>query len=166
MSSRKRAPPPPPADYSQRLEQAKRESTLQVLFKVARLVDETAVARFAARHDKPHLRRAHTSLLPHIELAGTRITNLADRLGITKQAVSQLVDDLEELGVLAREADPDDARARRVVFTERGRAGLMEGLQTLRDLEREFGAVIGAQAMDQLRAALLALLDHLQAKKT
>ena len=150
-------------DYAARLEQAKRQSTFQVLFKVARLLDETAVARFAAKQQRPELRRSHTSLLPHIALEGTRITELSQRLGITKQAVSQLVDDLEQLGVLARVPDPDDLRARRVVFTERGRQGLLEGLQVLQELEAEAARDIGKQRMAGLREALLALLAKLEA---
>jgi DNA-binding MarR family transcriptional regulator len=149
-------------DYVTRLERAKRQSTLQILFKVARLVDEAAIARVAAKHRYPKLRRSHTSLLPHIALEGTRITDLAQSLGITKQAVSQLVDDLEQLGVLARTTDPDDARARRVVFTERGRQGLLEGLQVLQDLEAELGRHIGKGRMEGLREALLALLERLE----
>jgi len=150
-------------DYAARLDHAKHQSTFQVLFKVARLLDETAVARFAAKHQRPELRRSHTSLLPHIALEGTRITELSQRLGITKQAVSQLVDDLEQLGVLARVPDPDDLRARRVVFTERGRQGLLEGLQVLQELEAEAARDIGKQRMAGLREALLALLAKLEA---
>ena len=166
MSRKKNAAPPPAnsdARYRVELERTKRASTLQVLFKVARLVDELAIARAAARDGAPKLRRSHTSLLPHIALEGTRITDIADRLGISKQAVSQLVDDLEAHGVLARTPDPEDARARRVVFTERGRAALLDGLRVLSNLEAEFAKQIGADHMANLREALLLLLDHLEA---
>lgn len=154
----------PETAFEQRLAADKRETTLQVLFKVARLLDEEAIRRVAHKQGTPRLRRSHTSLLPHIDLEGTRVTDLAERLGISKQAVSQLVDDLEELGVLAREADPDDARARRVVFTPRGRAGLLEGLGVLRTLEAELARAIGAQPMRALREALLAIHDRLEAR--
>ncbi|MFZ5890434.1 MAG: MarR family winged helix-turn-helix transcriptional regulator [Myxococcota bacterium] len=159
MPSRK---PPSDVEYRQALEQSKRQSTLQVLFKVARLLDELAVARLAERHAAPGLRRSHTSLLPHIDLNGTRITDLADRLGISKQAVSQLVDDLEKLGVLARLPDPDDARARRVTFTELGRKGLLEGLEVLRTLEQELALQVGRERMQGLREALLSIHDYLE----
>lgn len=147
--------------YEEELERGKRASTLQVLFKVARLLDELAVARLAKRHGAPKLRRSHTSLLPHIALEGTRITNLAEQLGISKQAVSQLVDDLEEFGVVARTTDPQDARARLVVFTARGRAGLLEGLRVLSDLERELSQQVGKTQLANLRTALLKIHDLL-----
>jgi DNA-binding MarR family transcriptional regulator len=148
--------------FSQKLAADKRETTLQVLFKVARLLDERAIARVAQKQGAPRLRRSHTSLLPHLDLQGTRITDLAERLGISKQAVSQLVDDLEALGVVAREPDPDDARARRVVFTARGRTGLLEGLAVLRALEAELARAIGREHMQALRESLLAVHDHLE----
>lgn len=149
------------AEFRARLEQEKRASTLQVLFKVSRLLDERALARIAERRGGLPLRPSHTKLLPHISLAGTRVSDLAERLGVSKQAVSQLVDELEELGVLARLADPDDARARRVVFTERGRKGFFEGLAVLRELEAELETQLGARKMSSLRSALLAIHDHL-----
>lgn len=150
--------------FPRELERAKRESTLQVLFKVARLLDELALER-AAQGGAPRFRRSHTSLLPHIALTGTRITELADRVGISKQAVSQLVDDLEGVGVLARVPDPDDARARRVIFTERGRKALLEGLTTLQELEQELAAELGADRMQSLREALLLVHDWLGSRQ-
>ena len=145
--------------YRIQLETEKHQSTLQLLFKAARLVDERALALVAAQRGAPKLRRSHTSLLPHIELEGTRITDLAERMGISKQAVSQLVDDLEGYGVLERVADPDDGRAKRVVFTALGRQGLLEGLATLRGMEADLEQQIGASRMRGLRLGLLALLQ-------
>jgi len=152
-----------PADeaaFRARLEAAKRESTLQLLFKAARLLDEEALERLAAKPGRPRLRRSHMSLFPHIALEGTRITDLAEKLGITKQAVSQLVDDLEAAGVVERKPDPDDARARRVAFTELGREGLFEGLAVLRALEQELSTVIGDESMEDLRRALVGIVDE------
>lgn len=151
------------AAFRARLAQEKHGSTLQLLFKAARLLDEQAVERIARQQGAPSLRRSHMSLLPHIALEGTRITDLAERLGVSKQAASQLVDDLEGFGVVERIADPDDARARRVVFTKRGRAGFFEGLAVLKTIEEELASAIGAQPMAQLRGALLAILERITA---
>ncbi|HWO09800.1 MAG TPA: MarR family transcriptional regulator [Polyangiaceae bacterium] len=168
MAPRKRTRPdlPEDADYRSRLEAAKRESTLQLLFKAARQLDERALERAAQIPGRPRLRRSHTSLLPHIDLEGTRVTDLAERLGVSKQAASQLVDDLEAVGVLAREPDPSDARARRVVFTPLGRRGLLEGLELLGDMERELARAIGDESMDQLRQALRSILEVLGRRAT
>jgi len=147
-------------DYRNELEAQKRASTLQLLFKAARLLDDEAVRRVSAIEGAPHLRRSHTALLPHIDLEGTRVSDLAARLGVSKQAVSELVDDLEAAGVVKRASDPEDARARRVTFTARGRKGLLSGLAVLKDFERELSEVVGVRSMEQLHDVLLAILAH------
>jgi DNA-binding MarR family transcriptional regulator len=145
--------------YLRELVARKRASTAQLLFKCARLVNERALAAVPAGGARP--RPAHTQLFPHIALEGTRITELADKLGITKQAVGQLVDDLVAWGLVRRVADPDDARARRVVWTAKGRRGLLEGVAQLKALERELACAIGEARFTALHDALLALHDHL-----
>lgn len=151
---------PDPDEERARAELARRkhESTIQLLFRASRLLDEQALARLPSEPGRPRMRRSHTALLPHIDLGGTRVTDLAERVGVSKQAVSQLVDDLEAAGVVAREPDPDDARAKRVVFTPRGRAGILEGLALLSTMEAELAAEIGDKPMADLRRALLAIL--------
>lgn len=147
--------------YEATLETKKRESTLQLLFKAARLLDEEALARVAMLPDRPRIRRSHTALFPHIDLAGTRVTDLAERVGVTKQAISQLLDDLEALGVVARVPDPADARSRLVVFTDRGKKGLLEGLAVLQKLEADLERAVGADAMSGLREGVVAVVAAL-----
>lgn len=159
---KRRAPARATAEYRSNLEAAKHGSTLQLLFKAARLLDEAALRRVSAREGAPRLRRSHTALLPHIDLDGTRIGDLADRLGVSKQAVSELVDDLEAAGVVVRGPDPDDARARRVSFTPFGLEGLMRGLAELRAFEAELAEAVGQGTMKQLREALVVLSRHME----
>ncbi|MEZ4472570.1 MAG: MarR family transcriptional regulator [bacterium] len=146
-------------DYRRALEAAKHASTLQLLFKAARLLDEEALRRVQAAPEVPSLRRSHMAIFPHLDLDGTRITDLAERMQVSKQAVSQLVADLEAAGVVARVPDAADARARRVVFTDRGRGAMLHGLGVLRALEAELAAAVGP--LDPLRDALLRILASL-----
>jgi len=147
------------------LESAKRESAAQLLMKCARLVNERALARVKEKAPRGRVtpRPAHTALFPHIALEGSRVSEVARRAGISKQAVSQLVDDLEAMGLVERKADPTDARARRVVWTARGRRGLLEGLASLAALEAELEAAVGAAQWQSLSAGLQALHEHLTA---
>ena len=139
------------------LDRRKRASLLQELFRLARLLDEAAVAR-VARAGAPALRTSHTALLPHLDLEGTRLVDLAARVGVSKQAVGQLVDDLEAMGVVERVPDPEDGRARRVRFTRQGVQALLHGLDVLDGLEKQLVAAIGRRTVDELRESVEAAL--------
>jgi len=146
------------ARQQRELAAARSASTLQLLFRAARLLDERAVARVARAPAAAGLRTAHTALFPHIDFAGVRLTELARRVGVTKQAVAQLVDELEAWGAVERIPDPDDGRAKLIRFSKRGHAALLHGLGVLRDLEAELARAIGDRRMAELRRALTAVL--------
>ncbi len=157
MTRSKGAPPKKkPAGLESALDAAKRASTGQLLMRCARLVNERGLARASTRFGLP-LRASHTTLLPHIALAGTRQTELAERLGVSKQAVHQLVAELEGLGVVERVRDPADARATLVRFTPRGARSLLDGLAVLAEIDREIAGVLGERAAASLHAALTKL---------
>lgn len=143
-------------------EARKRQSFLQVLFKVARLANEVAIerARVAAKDER--LRVAHTRLFPFISAEGVRLTELAARLEISKQAVQQLVDELDAMGMTERVPDPTDRRAKLIRWSKRGRKGLSEGLGVLAELERELAAVVGQKELAAAHVTLIELLDTLE----
>ena len=139
-------------------EAAKRASVAQLLMKCGRLINERGVAELGERMGVDHLRAAHTNLFPHIDMDGTRLTVLAKRIGISKQAVGQLVDELEDMDVLERVPDPRDGRAKLVRFVrEDGQPILVRGLAVLGELESEMKTRIGARQMKQLHRTLIAL---------
>jgi len=139
-------------------EAIKRQSVAQLLFKCARLVNEQAIERVNQRAPvSPPLRAAHTALMPHLSAEGVRGADLAKKLGVTKQAVSQLVTELEEWGVVEQVADPQDGRAKLVRFTKKGEQALLRGLAVLGELEAELTDKIGKRRMHELHTALLAL---------
>lgn len=143
-------------------EARKRASFLQVLFKVARLANEAGIARAREAAGDERLRVAHTALFPHITFEGIRLTHLAERVGVTKQAVAQLVDELEDMGVVERVPDPSDGRAKLIRFSARGQEGLLLGLGVLGELERELAAAVGAKELAAAHRTLLALLEVLE----
>jgi DNA-binding MarR family transcriptional regulator len=145
------------------LERRKKDSVGQLLFRCARLFNEMALARVRARLGGPKVRASHTTLFPFVDLEGTRLTELAARMGVSKQAAGQLVEELEQMGVLERVPDPADGRAKLVRFSPRGRRGLLEGLALLRGLELELSAQIGEGDMERLHGILLRLLAALEA---
>ena len=86
---------------------------------------------------------ARGSILPYIDPRGTKQTVLTQRIGLTKQAVQQMVDDLEREGVVARRPDPDDGRAKIIVFTEKGVQAQQDAEQIKRRVEADIRARIG-----------------------
>lgn len=151
------------AELEARLHARKRVSVGQLLFKAARLWNEEAMARVQKRH--PGARVAHTTLFPHIDLDGTRQTEIARRAGITKQAVGQLVDELIAIGMLRRDPDPLDGRAQLVRFTDEGIAQLLAGLDVLDEVEIDLGGDVGAGTLDRLRRDLAKLVPALEARR-
>ncbi len=155
----------PPDKLRVRLEAKKAQSTLQLLFKAARLLNERAIARVRERTGKP-LRVSHTALLPLLDLEGTRLTVLAERLGVSKQAAGQLVDELEEMGFVERAPDPADARAKLVRFSKRGQKSLFEGLAVLGELEVELRAIAGVRQLGVVHDVLAAVVAAEEARAT
>jgi DNA-binding MarR family transcriptional regulator len=140
------------------LEDKKRRSVAQLLFKCARLVNERAIERVNRESGpSPPLRASHTALFPHLTSDGVRGADLAKKLGVTKQAISQLVAELEYWGVVEQVEDPNDGRAKLVRFTPKGEQGLLQGLAVLGTIEAELGDKIGKRRMQELHTALLAL---------
>ena len=139
-------------------------ATLQLLFKASRLANERALAQAAAVAGPAggRMRPAHTALLPHLDFEGIRLTELAARVGVTKQAVGQLVDDLAALGLVERLDDPTDKRAKRIRFSRRGYGVLMQGLGVLRELEAGLAAKLGTRRMRELHQTLKLMIAVLE----
>jgi DNA-binding MarR family transcriptional regulator len=99
-----------------------------------------ALANLAARDQ---ISAAHIHITRHLALQGSRLTELAQAAGMTKQAMGNLVNQCEAWGLVRREDDPLDARARRVVFTDTGLAWLQAFRDAVQQAEREFREAVG-----------------------
>jgi DNA-binding MarR family transcriptional regulator len=85
---------------------------------------------------------------------GSRLTYLAERSGLTKQAVGEVVADLEELGYVCREPDPLDGRAKVIKTTPQGDEALATARRIFDGIEEEWAERIGAERVAALREAL------------
>jgi DNA-binding MarR family transcriptional regulator len=81
----------------------------------------------------------------HLALEGSRLTELAQRAGLSKQAMGKLVDQCEAWGLVTRLDDARDARARRVVFTRDGLTWLNAYRQAVAQAEDELRMAVGAE---------------------
>ena len=100
------------------------------------------------------LRLAHMPVLQYPGPDGVRPGALAERAGMSKQAMNQLLMSLETLGYIARGPARDDGRTRVVRFTRRGRAAYSRIADILRDIEHEWIAELGPKQFADLKALL------------
>lgn len=85
---------------------------------------------------------------------GSRLTDLAERGDLTKQAVGEMVSDLERLGYVERVPDPSDGRAKIVRLTARGRACYTAALEAFAAIEAAWAERFGERRVAELRALL------------
>ena len=96
----------------------------------------------------------HMAVLQFPGPDGVRPGTLAERAGMSKQAMNRLLQSLEGLGYVVRSDAPDGGRARIVHFTKRGRAAYSKLHAILRDIEREWSAELGPKDFAQLKELL------------
>ncbi len=152
----------PPAFDLTAFEARKQANFAQLLFKASRLLNEEALRRVREATGVHDIRAAHTALFPHIPFEGVRLTELARRVGVSKQAVQQLVDELAAMGALSRAADPVDGRAKRIVWTELGKAGLVHGLGVVAGVDADLEATLGPEAVASARHVLGVVIAALE----
>jgi DNA-binding MarR family transcriptional regulator len=105
------------------------------------------------------IRPAQAVALVPLATGGLHASDLADRLGVSRQAVAQGVAALERGGYVAREPSPVDARAQIIELTPRGRQALRVMRSNALDVEKRWQQTLGPQRFDELRATLRMLID-------
>lgn len=96
------------------------------------------------------IRLPHVNLTRHLDLEGTRITELAKRAAMTNAAMTELIDQCEALGLVRRAPDPADKRARVVTFTPAGKKWLDTFGEAVALAQQEMAEEIGKQSMASL----------------
>ena len=114
-----------------------------------RLISELNAAGFV------ELRVPHMAVLQFPGPDGVRPGVLADRAGISKQAMNQLLRSLEEYGYVIRSDAPDKGRARIIRFTRKGRAAYSKIHDVLYEIEREWSSELGPEQFARLKELLL-----------
>jgi DNA-binding MarR family transcriptional regulator len=133
--------------------------SLAALFAGWALADE--IQRRIAADGMADLRFADGVLFQHLVAGPRTIGSLAERLGVTQQAASKAVADLERRGYVRREPDPDDRRVRRVALTARGKAAIEAGRRHRAALEAELAERLGPRRVESARRTLVDALEAL-----
>ncbi len=101
------------------------------------------------------IRLVHASLIRCVDSDGSRFTEIAERAGMHKQAIGQLVRECEETGYVERKPDPEDGRAQLVCFTKRGKKLLRALSEIHSGTESDFTEIIGADRIADFKADLV-----------
>jgi DNA-binding MarR family transcriptional regulator len=105
------------------------------------------------------IRPAQSVALVPLFTGGLHASDLADRLGVSRQAVAQAVAALERNRYVTREPNPDDARAQIIELTPRGREALRVMRSNALDVQKRWQQTLGPQRFDELRTTLRMLID-------
>lgn len=125
------------------------------------LAFQLVLEQFVERLDRAgygELRPVHGFVFQAVAHDELTSSELAERLGVTKQAAGQMVDYLEDRGYVERRPHPRGGRRRLVVLTVRGRQHLDEAGRILGEVEAERTAALGPDRLRDLRAELVSLV--------
>lgn len=122
--------------------------------------DRTAQKIQAAGHGT--VRVSHLAVMRNMDEGGTRITELARRAGMTKQAMGQLVREFQELGYIVLRPDPTDRRAKLATYTELGRLLAEAAERSTEEVQADFKKALGKGGLKELRKSLSRLADRLK----
>ncbi len=99
----------------------------------------------------------YVATLRSLDLPGTRMGELARRVGVSKQYIGSIVGELVTRGIVRVDVDPLDSRARIVRYTPEGLKGLEAGLHAIQETTAELERALGKGALTRLRRALARL---------
>jgi DNA-binding MarR family transcriptional regulator len=142
----------------------RRQGVAELLLRCARRINDRALDKVSSRADAIPVRGSHESLLAQLDAEGTRVSELARRLEISKQAVSQSIAELELMDIVEAIPDRADGRARLVRLTDKGRQVISQGRAALHGVEAELEKAIGKSRFESLRDALLAIEEAFEPK--
>lgn len=117
-------------------------------------VFESRIIEILQSHGYDQLSLSHINATRNLDRTGTRLTELARRAAMSKQAMGEMVDQIAQRGLVEKKPDPLDGRAKLVCFTADGLAWLAAFRKSLEQAEREMRTELGNEAVDFILDAL------------
>ncbi len=143
-----------------RIPAARKNNIRQLLLRASRVLNADIVEELIRRGYI--IRSTHTTLLSNLDDHGNKLSVVAARAGISKQAMGRLADELETLGYLLSVADEEDKRSRIIRFTANGWKLMIESFNALDAIEHRYANRIGVERLEGLRSILQDLLGSSQ----
>ncbi|HYH52483.1 MAG TPA: MarR family transcriptional regulator [Acidimicrobiia bacterium] len=146
---------PPTGDWRQDIERPPLGSLISMLFRAS--VDR--VNDHMAERGISGIRPSHLYILRALHPSGLSVTELAERCEVTKQAISQLLEGLENMGIVRRNPDPSDRRGKVVTLTKRGENVLATAVTAWGEVEMEWAHLLDGIDMRDVRDAIIRFLE-------
>ncbi len=146
----------------QALKEEGKTSLARLILPLYRAFNALAQEKYAER-GHAGLTTAHTLLFANLDEDGTRIVNLAERMGTTKQFTGRLVHQLDERHYVTTEPDPSDRRATIVRTTPEGLRFFADACVVKTEIENMFKAVVGEENLAILMGTLQKLASAFSA---
>lgn len=105
------------------------------------------------------------TVFSHLGGEKTRMTDLAESLAVTKQSAGQMVKELQLMGYLALETDPEDRRAKLIVITEKGKELRVQIRKAKQKIDSQILTELTQGEVDVLYDSLSRVLNMFQTKK-
>lgn len=107
------------------------------------------------------LRPAHSAVLANLGMGAVRVTELAERAQVTQQAMGKMLKELERIGYIARDTDPQDKRAKAIRLTEAGIELAKDSMAVVDEIQADYASKVGEQELEELEAKLRSVVDKI-----
>lgn len=107
----------------------------------------------------------HTHVTAYIKAEGSRLTELAAQARMTLPAMSELVDDLQRIGIVERRPDPSDGRAKLICLTDSGWEAMRTARRVIAEIEADYAQLVGAERFEAAAQTLDELLRGLASRQ-
>jgi DNA-binding MarR family transcriptional regulator len=132
----------------------------QLLVQLTRLFQTELFERLVAA-GLTDARVPHTHVTAYIKADGSRLSELAAQARMTLPAMSELVDDLQRLGIVERRPDPTDGRAKLICLTDEGWEAMRTARRIIGEIEADYAQRVGSEEFERTARTLDALLRSL-----
>ena len=131
-----------------------RDNFSRHLLGLARYLQKNMMQTLSADYGHANLRLGYAPYITLLANSDTRLTDLAQALGISRQACNQAVKQIEKAGYIGSKEDPEDGRARLLTLTTRGQQLRDDGARTAYQLDKRFLQMIGKQPFEDAARSL------------
>jgi DNA-binding MarR family transcriptional regulator len=136
----------------------------QLLTQLTRLFQTELFDRLIAAGLKD-ARVPHTHVTAYIKAEGSRLTELAAQARMTLPAMSELVDDLQRIGIVERRPDPSDGRAKLICLTDAGWEAMRTARGVIAEIEADYAQLVGVERFEAAAQTLDELLRGLASRR-